>query len=151
MQDNADLAARALARWLAPYLAEELGLVAPLSASGIPSGAENYDHQTCEVYVSQLGDTVLRNARVFFGLLADQAEVGSLALAKTIGVSGPRNIPGVLTTPLKKRAKTLRLPYPWRENTQGERNIWFDRDGIAPRMLEALDVEQGRRAARSAA
>jgi hypothetical protein len=149
--ENADLAARALAHWLAPYLAEELGVPGPPSAQTVAAASENYDEAACAVYVSALGDTVLANARVFFRLLTDQDEVGSLALAKAIGVSGPRNIPGVLTTPLKKRAKTLRLPYPWQEDTHGERTIWLDRGGVSRRMLEAIEVEQARRAAREAA
>ena len=64
------------------------------------------------MFVSSLGDVVLDIAEVFFTRLAHDSEIGSLALADAIGVASPRNIPAVLTTPLKKRAKALSLPLP---------------------------------------
>ena len=140
---EADAAARALARWLAPYLAEELGL---------PGSQMNpqYDPQTCAAFVSTLGDGVLRNAETFFRLLSNQGDVDSVALARAINVSGPRNIPAVLTTPLKRRAKALSLSYPWNENPHGARTVWLDREGISIRMLEAVRAEKARRGRRAA-
>ncbi len=148
MTDDAEVAARALARWLAPYLAEELGLLGSPSRA---SRSESYDDATCAVYVASLGDVVLDNAEVFFTRLGQEGEIGSLALADAIGVASPRNIAAVLTTPLKKRAKALSLPLPWAEDAHGQRTVWLDRDNIAERMLRAVRVERARRARRRAA
>jgi hypothetical protein len=146
--EDATAAARAITRWLAPYFAEELGLSAATGHLNEDTSA-TYDDAICASYVSTLGDVVLEKAEVFFGLLADHHEVGSLALAKAIGVTGPRNIPGVLTTPLKRRAKALALPYPWREDSDGERTLWVGRAGVSSRMVQAVNAERARRLARS--
>jgi hypothetical protein len=149
MTNDAEAAARALAHWLAPYLAEELGLTPQPQLQ--PSPLESYDEGTCTVFVSSLGDVVLDNAEVFFTRLAHDGEIGSLALADAIGVASPRNIPAVLTTPVKKRAKALSLPLPWAEDAHGQRTVWLNREGIAERMLHAVHEEKARRARRRAA
>jgi hypothetical protein len=148
MTNDAETAARALAQWLAPYLTEELGLTRPAQPQ---LSLESYDEGTCAVVVAPLGDVVLDNAEVFFTRLADEGEIGSLALADAIGVASPRNIAAVLTTPLKKRAKALSLPLPWAEDAHGQRTIWLNREGIAERMLHAVHEEKARRARRGAA
>jgi hypothetical protein len=149
MTNDAELAARALARWLAPYVAEELGLIGQSQPQ--PSPLQSYDDATCAVFVASLGDVVLDNAEVFFARLVEEREIGSLALADAIGVASPRNIAAVLTTPLKKRAKALSLPFPWAEDARGQRTVWLDRDGIAERMLRAVREEKAQRARRRAA
>ena len=148
MTNDAETAARALARWLAPYLEEELGLTQPQPQ---PSPLESYNEGTCAVFVSSLGDVVLDNAEVFFARLAHEGEIGSLALADAIGVASPRNIAAVLTTPLKRRARALSLPLPWAEDAHGQRTVWLDREDIAERMLRAVHEEKARRARRRAA
>jgi hypothetical protein len=148
MTSDAELAARALARWLAPYVAEELGL--PRGPKSKPSPFESYDGATCAVFVAPLGDVVLDNAEIFFARLGQEGEIGSLALADAIGVASPRNIAAVLTTPLKKRAKALSLPLPWAEDARGQRTVWLDRENIAERMLHAVREEKARRARRRA-
>ena len=80
MTNDADTAARALAQWLAPYVAEELGLTRPPQPQ---LSLESYDEGTCAVVVAPLGDVVLDNAEVFFTRLADEGEIGSLALARS--------------------------------------------------------------------
>lgn len=149
MTDDAELAAQALARWLAPYVAEELGLTGQSQPQ--PSPVQSYDDATCAVFVASLGDVVLDNAEVFFARLAQEREIGSLALADAIGVASPRNIAAVLTTPLKKRAKALSVQLPWAEDARGQRTVWLDRDGIAERMLRAVREEKAQRARRRAA
>jgi hypothetical protein len=149
MTNDAEQAARALARWLAPYVAEELGLTGPSQRQ--PSPLQRYDDATCAVFVASLGDVVLDNAEVLFARLLQEREIGSLALADAIGVASPRNIAAVLTTPLKKRAKALSLPFPWAEDARGQRTVWLDRDGIAERMLRAVGEEKVQRARRRAA
>jgi hypothetical protein len=149
MTNDSELAARALARWLAPYVAEELGL--PSVSQSNPAPLESYDEATCAVYVASLGDVVLDNAETFFARLEQEGEIGSLALADAIGVASPRNIAAVLTTPLKKRAKALSLPLPWAEAAHGQRTVWLDRDDIAERMLHAVREQKARRARRRAA
>jgi len=149
MANDAETAAQALARWLAPYLAEELALAR--QAQPQPSPLESYDEETCAVFVAALGDVVLDNAEVFFAHLAHEGEIGSLTLADAIGVASPRNIAAVLTTPIKKRAKALSLPLPWQEDAHGQRTIWLDREGTAERILHAVHAEKARRARRRAA
>jgi hypothetical protein len=148
MTDDAETAARALARWLAPYVAEELG--PERRSQPEPSPSPSYDDATCAVFVASLGDVVLENADVFFARLVHEGEIGSLTLADAIGVASPRNIAAVLTTPLKKRAKALALPLPWAEDAHGQRTVWVDRDGIGERMLHAVREEKERRARRRA-
>ncbi len=149
MANDAELVARALARWLAPYVAQELGLTAQSQLQ--PSPVQSYDDATCAVFVASLGDVVLDNAEIFFARLVQEREIGSLALADAIGVASPRNIAAVLTTPLKKRAKALSLPFPWAEDARGQRTVWLDRHGIAERMLRAVREEKARRGRRRAA
>jgi hypothetical protein len=149
MTNDAEPAAQALARWLAPYLAEELGLTRQSQPQQPPLAS--YDEGTCAVFVASLGDVVLDNAEVFFAQLAHEGEIGSLTLADAIGVASPRNIAAVLTTPIKKRAKALSLPLPWLEDAHGQRTIWLDQEGIAKRILRAVRVEKARRARRRAA
>lgn len=147
---TADEAARALARWLAPFLADELEALTGTPASGTPARAsDSYDPATCAVFVSTLGDVVLANAETFFAHLAGQGEIGSLTLTESIGVGSPRNIPSVLTTPLKRRAKALGITVPWREDARDERTVWVDHDGLATRMLDAIRAEQQRRKERT--
>ena len=71
--------------------------------------AGTYDAATCSTFVSALGDGVLENSFKFFGALHIRGEIGSVMLAELIGVDSPRAISGVLTTPLKRRAKRLGL------------------------------------------
>jgi hypothetical protein len=139
--EDLDAVGRVLARWLAPYIAAELGV-----ASTEMSPA--YDAPTCAVFVSTLGDVVLDSAEVFFGLLAEHGSVASVRLADALGVSGPRHVPSVLTTPLKRRAKALGLPKPWGESSHERRTVWLDEDETAVGMLEAIRAEKARRAAR---
>jgi hypothetical protein len=138
---EADAAARALARWLAPYLREELGATI---LQGAPERSGDGEENVGE-FVSALGDVVVENALTFFGLLAGGGEVTSLQVAEAIGVATPRNIPAVLTTPLKRRAKALGWDAPWIEGALGERTTWSDRDGLASRMVPALAAEKARR------
>jgi hypothetical protein len=144
-----EVVGRALARWLAPYLAHELA--ARHETRGERRSDASYDASVCAEYVRNLGDVVLANAARLFGLLARDGEVGSLALVDAIGVDGPRAIPSVLTTPLKRRAKAMGLAYPWNEDVLDDRTLWVDRDGIATRMLTAISAEKDRRNGRRAA
>jgi hypothetical protein len=139
---------KAMARWLAPYLVDELS---PGSDSTSVMKKGSYDNATALDFVNALGDTVLENAEVFFRLLDEHGEVGSLSVAEAIAVGSPRNIAAVLTTPLKRRAKTLGLPYPWEDATShDDRTIWIDRDGVARLLLDAVATEKKRRAERNA-
>ena len=59
--------------------------------------------------------------------------------------------PAILTTPLKRRAKTLSLPTPWLEDVSPDnRTIWLDPTGTCKRMLSAIAREMERRAERNA-
>jgi hypothetical protein len=140
-------AIRALARELAPLIAEELGLELPNQR---PADRESrpYDEAACVAFVSplHLGDTVLLRARVFFERLAEVGHVGSLELVELLDLKGATSIPANLTNPLKKRAARLGLDLPWTETADREdRTVWNDRDGNAARMLAAIDEEIRRR------
>ena len=140
-------ALRALARELAPLIAEELGLDKP-SGRPTPSAHGRYDHRTIVEFLSplHLGDSVLLRARTFFGRLAAEGRVGSLELVELLELKGPTSIPANLTNPLKKRAARLNLEVPWEETADREdRTVWVDRDRIAARMLAAIDEEVRRR------
>jgi hypothetical protein len=147
--DNLERLMRDVAKVLAPYIAEELGL--STEGPGFEEPTAAYDNATCSTYVAGLGDTVLENAESFFRVLAGNGEVGSLKLAEIVGVERPTILPFVLTTPLKRRAKSLGLPRPWTEDASPDhRTIWRDCDGIANRMVAAIENEKDRRAARAA-
>jgi hypothetical protein len=151
-----DQAMKALARALAPYLAEELArLTAAQDASDV-----NYDAATCARYVAELGTGVLHRAIVLFHVLAREGRTDSLALSAALECRPPA-LAGSLTTPIKRRAKTLGLPLPFdgghgsvdfggisspRPGDDPGRTFWADRSGIAARMLEAIEVELARRA-----
>jgi hypothetical protein len=107
------------------------------------------------MFISELGDSVIERSRTLFELLARQHVVDSTELASALGVT-PRALGGYLTTPLKRRANALGLPLPFDGGRGAEpfggigtpspdmdraRTHWEDRDGIAPRMLIALDAE----------
>jgi hypothetical protein len=141
-------ALRALARELAPLIAEELGLE-PRKRDDKPRPRRGrYDHGTIVEFLSplHLGDGVLLRARIFFERLAEAGRVGSLELVDLLDLKGPTSIPANLTNPLKKRAARLGLEVPWEEDADREnRTVWRDRDGIAERMLRAIEEETERR------
>lgn len=141
-------ALRALAKELAPLIAEELGLDIVDRETAPHPDHGRYDHATIVEFLSplHLGDSVLLRARVFFNQLAEEGRVGSLELVALLKLKGPTSIPANLTNPLKKRATRLGLEVPWDETADREdRTVWVDRDGIAERMLEAIDKEIDRR------
>ena len=144
-------ALRALARELAPLIAEELGLDKPSGRPAPTTSHGRYDHKTIVDFLSplHLGDSVLLRARVFFKQIAKEGRVGSLELVELLDLKGATSIPANLTNPLKKRVARLGLEVPWEEDADREnRTVWLDRDGIAARMLAAIDEEVRRRGLR---
>lgn len=139
---DADAAGRAFARWLAPYIAEELGLV----GAGQPERSATYDDAICREYVAALGDGVVERADTMFRLLAKQGEVGAQQLADALHLASTRQLSGALTTALKRRAAALGLDPPWDvADGRDGRTAWYDREGIARRMRAALAAEQRQR------
>jgi len=140
MEQFPEDAARAFAKWFAPFVADEL------AARQGQSPRQEYDDATCAAYVTELGVGVLNRAMSFFLKLDADGQIGSLDLAQAIGTSTPRNIPSNLTNSLKQRAKKMGLNVPWADRTGDDgRTAWADRDGIAGRMLVALRDENQRR------
>jgi hypothetical protein len=154
MHSDVDSTLRALARLLAPYIAEELDRhQAALSP--------DYDESTCDVFVAELGTEVLRRLITLCAGLQMRDKVSSLELAAALEVASPRNISGALTTPLKRRARLLKLPLPFRGGEGAlayggipapdpaaddqNRTYWQDRDGIAARLSAAAATELGKR------
>jgi hypothetical protein len=141
-----------LARALAPYIAEELKRLDALANDELDP---NYDARCCRRFVAELGDQVLRRAENFFEALARDGVIDSLSLASLLGVA-PRELSGNLTTPLKRRAASLQLSLPFDGGLGGQpyggipnpsadmdsdRTHWQDRDGIARRMVAAIQDE----------
>jgi hypothetical protein len=122
---------------------------APAATPPQPSLSPEYDAATCKAFVKRehLGDRVLLRAEVFFGLLDQHGEVSSPDLVAALGLKGARSVPANLTNSLKKRARKLGVGRPWRETAtpDGLRTIWRDRDGIAHRMVHAIEVERRHR------
>ncbi len=148
MSQTIDQTAPAIARWLAPHIARELGLVPQFRA---PSAAPSYDDATCATFVRELGLGVLNRAAVFFMKLDRDGRVGSVELAEDLSLGTPRKLSSTLTNSMKQRATTLGLPYPWEPDTSADgRTLWMDRDGIATRMVAAIQSEQHRRSGTSA-
>jgi len=145
---------REIARWLAPYVAEEIAGAQRRGSDAIGAGemsvaTSDYDPSVCAEYVRELGQGVLNRATDFFSRLEQDGRVGSLELAQVIGTDTPRNIPANLTNSLKQRARRMNLAVPWDETvSEDDRTVWLDRDGIAARMVEAIRAEQQRRAGR---
>lgn len=131
---------REFARWLAPYVAEELRR----DAHGMDPRA--YTTEQCRELVRELGVNSVHRSRDFFNKLDAEGAVDSLTMATHMGVGTPRNIPSAVTTPIKRVAKRLGFGLPWdEEENVEERTVWRDRDGIARRMLEAIREETERR------
>lgn len=133
----------AFARWLVPYVVEEL------RRQGYEVNAPaDYDAAACMALVREMGINSLNRAGDFFRKLDADGEADSVTMGVHIGVGTPRNISSALTTPVKRIAKRLgfaRLPWEEAETPDG-RMVWRDRDGIAGRMVEAIDAEHHRRA-----
>jgi hypothetical protein len=132
-----------IARWLAPYLATELGIARP---HGGVAASRDYDDILCGVFVNGLGISVLNRAADFFMKLRDDGQVGSIELAEHLSLGSPRSIAAALTNSLKQRSKALGLERPWRELESSDgRTVWADRDGIASRMVPAIQAELAQR------
>ncbi len=143
--NSSDDALRALARALAPLIADELGLERGPPAASLRS---SYDAESCRRFVSalHLGDTVLLRSQKFFARLVGGGQIGSLELVALLKLKGATRIPANLTNSLKKQAARLGLAVPWAEDVGADgRTVWTDRDGNAARLLEAITEEIGRR------
>lgn len=131
---------REFARWLAPYVADEL----KRETHAMDPGA--YTPEQCRELASELGVNSLHRSRDFFNKLDADGAVDSVTMARHLSVGTPRNIASAVTTPIKRISKRLGLGLPWDEGVSAEdRTVWRDRDGIARRMLEAIREETGRR------
>lgn len=139
----------ALVEALRPRLVAR-GFVLGHEPSAAPSTySATYDDETCKQFLNpdHLGDSVLDRAKTFFDLLERKGEVSSPELVAALGVKGARSIPANLTNPLKKRARKMKIQVPWTETStpDGLRTVWNDRDGIASRMVKAIDQERKNR------
>jgi hypothetical protein len=95
----------------------------------------------CLEFASGLSDEVLDRAIVLFGILNRDGTVGTKTAAQALGVT-PRELPGLIITPLRRRADALELPIPYlaeRDEATGRRR-WRDREGIAGRLREAAST-----------
>src|SRR4051812_17701599 len=113
------------ARWLAPFVADELER---RGADRIaPTALADYDEGTCREFAKGLKTPVLTRAATLFAHLAQNGSVGSVRLAQDLSLASPRELPGPLTTPIKRRARKLGLKLPWmEEQSPDERTVWVD-------------------------
>ena len=113
----------------------------PVAADAAPPPEEVnqlYGPALCLEYVSGLSDEVLERAIILFGLLRRDGSVDSVTAAQALGIT-PRELPGRIITPLRRRADALDLPVAYaveRDEATGRRR-WRDRDGVAARLHEA--------------
>jgi hypothetical protein len=140
----------ALANALAPRLVALGFTMGQATPTPTPSTySSTYDDLTCQQFLNSdhLGDSVLERAKTFFDLLEKDGAISSPDLVTAIGVKGARSVPANLTNPLKKRARKMKIALPWTEasTADGLRTIWKDRDGIASRMVKAINLEREER------
>jgi hypothetical protein len=132
-----------VARAFSPYILDELRRAPEFQPRALVTS--DYDPTTCAIYVSELGDDVVRRADKFFAALERDGEIDSVTLAKLVGAKSPRSLSGTLTSALKKRARALTLERPWDQPRNPHRTIWADRNDISRRMVEAIKSERSKR------
>src|SRR5947209_4881688 len=101
-----------------------------LVLASTPTLGPEYDAATCATLAGELGDNTLEASEVLYGLLAKKGEVGALELMKALELDRTPTIAFVVTTPLKRIAARLGLPWPFDVDTGRDgRTVWRDRDG----------------------
>ena len=153
------------ASFLAPYVIAELRVqgVVPPAPPGEPDTATAtttapaapgllFDAHACLVFANGLGDNVLGRALVMFRLLAAAGQLDSVALLNaTPEAKSTPHLASLLTNHLKHRCKSIGLRYPWRSAKRRGRVTWIDFDGIAARMVAAMEHEERSRLVESPA
>ena len=145
MTSLADAALDQLVEAIHPKLVARGFVLNPAKPTATSAYADDYDDATCKQFLNpnHLGDGVLERMLLFFRELEQHGEISSLDLVELLGVKGPTSVPANLTNPMKKRARKLVIPVPWTEaSTPDNRTIWRDRDGIAARMVKAIEAER---------
>lgn len=133
-RDDLEDGLRALARLLAPYLREELGI-----GPDEPVSAPMWDEAGAAEFVAGLKPEVVDRAlELFHALARPPHSIDAPRLAERLGAGSPREIAGLLTTPLKRRASATGHPIPWQERRLDGRTVWSDRNGSATQISKAL-------------
>lgn len=141
----ADAALDQLVEAILPKLVSRGFVLSPVGSNSTVTYADDYDDATCGHFLKpeHLADGVLERMFLFFRELEQRGEISSLDLVQLLGVKGPTSLPANLTNPMKKRARKLGIPVPWAEaTTHDNRTLWRDRDGIASRMVKAIEAER---------
>ena len=141
----ADAALDQLVEAILPKLVSRGFMLSPVGPNATVKYADDYDDATCKQFLRRehLGDGVVERMSLFFRELEQQGEISSLDLVQLLGLKGPTSVPANLTNPMKKRARKLGIPVPWTEaTTHNNRTLWRDRDGIASRMVKAIEAER---------
>lgn len=137
---------RTLARILAPYIADELGLTKEVLEAAAVDRRTSFDESLCRDYARELSVAALQRGHVFFKALAEDGRINSVTLAERLQFTSSKALAGALTNQLKKAARTLGVEVPWEETEDGDgRTVWLDRDGIAGPLAAAILAELGRR------
>jgi hypothetical protein len=133
---------RGLARLLAPYLADELrGTMSHHAPRKTVPPRRVYDDAGARDFVADLPLNLTENALVLFEALKDPPHrIDAPALVELLGAVNGRELSGLLTTPLKRRATKLGFgDPPWTTDESGTgHTVWLDRDGDAERIYQAL-------------
>jgi hypothetical protein len=135
-REDIEPALRALARLLAPYLREELGAGSPVERV-----ASSWDDAGAAEFVSGLKPEVIDRAlELFLALSRPPHAIDSLRLAEQLGAKSPREVAGLLTTPIKRRTTVTGHELPWEERQVAGRTVWADRNGSAVPIYRALEA-----------
>lgn len=99
-----------------------------------------YSAAECAEFAAGLGDAVARRALTLFQVLRDEGRVSARRLARELDIPA-RAVSGSVSGRLSRRAAELGLPLPYDASRPGRTTLWHDRDGIARRMVAALEQE----------
>lgn len=154
---DANFIGRVLAAWLFPFIVAEgkarkaakAAAVTPTSGNAPAAGsnATPYTQQQCTAFVAGLSPNLLRRMRDMFMLLRASRIIGSQEmLTKVPEAKTASGLAATLTNHVKRRAKSLNLPYPWKVALDVQGRVTWEDDGVtAARMVEAIETEQARR------
>jgi hypothetical protein len=140
-EPNPEEVLRALARLLAPYVADELDARPDVARRAERTQNWTVDDAQARVFVAGLGHDLTEYALIFFEMLSQEPHrVPMSAVADALGATNGREVAGLLITPLKRHRERERIAAdPWQESSgPNNQRVFQDRDGNAQRIYQAL-------------
>jgi hypothetical protein len=141
MADHQDSTAlRALAKALAPYLAEIFEQASPRASTEVGDGFEEQVRRL----VADLPRDLTEYALVLFeALMTPPHRIDLQSLAKRLGAADGREVSGILLTPLKRRSRSAGLPEPpWKDDRRPGGYRVLQDDGRAEYLYRELEEHQ---------